>query len=336
MNAYEITSSYLAYGVAAETWFFSSETISPPLLTICIEDVFRDPKLIAKNFSTSVDFFNGTFRFDEIITKVEIHQQPYGQIPADPKTFARNHVRSSILHGKICYTINITFYNNTETRYSFAYLKSISQKTIMKFVFNTSACLTSPSSCEVQINHPQSNDLEFLGEDFKGGFYTIVDYTKTDLFLMPRPYVTQCRNYSGEGLVSQETCFARCLKAQCLKEYNALPARVPIYENENYTFLKDRTNETFNVQCQQKCSDIACEVHQIEYSVSSQRNIDGFGKVAQLFLSMPKRVRLKVIYIPKIDFWAFVTMFGSVFGLWFGFSALSLAEHFLQIRFPSL
>lgn len=86
------------------------------------------------------------------------------------------------------------------------------------------------------------NEIDKLKNRLAGKptFKICVEYKFQELHLQPYPYVTNCRDYRSQGLVSREFCFQSCIKNSSLKGFGKVPMQSYIRPNENVTFVIDR------------------------------------------------------------------------------------------------
>lgn len=335
-NAYQIVSSYLAYGVTAEAWFFSQEPVTPPMLTLCISEDYREGSGGYKFFNTSQEFFEANYNFSEKVYGIRVNQNPYGvQDILDSQQFEKDYVVTYTTFHWICYAINLTVYNGTLLKYPLSYIKSLNSRGMITFVLNSSVCFKGNSLCEFQVTSHKSYRLEARGTIVKGGLSNFIDYQEQQFRLLPKPYVTNCRDYQKEGLESLEDCIAKCLRARYLMQYGVVTLSSTVFKNENVSWSQKRaypSNAETQI-CESKCSQIGCELDQFMVQVERTLSWEALpANCSKITLGMPVGNRLRVNYIAKIDFWDFLTLFGSVFGFWFGFSAFGLIDVVLKLE----
>lgn len=327
-NEYQITSTYLDYEVIAESWFYSAESIIPPLFTFCA--VLKNKNDSKMNFSTrSSDLFENTYSFAETFNQVGVHIQPKGIKPVkDVLTFERTHVTSYLYNQHLCHAINISLFEGNYINYTSSYLKSPAQPFMLYIKSNISLCVQD-RTCEIFLNQYQSPHLTYLGTSVKTGEYAYIHYRKEELYLQPSPYVTRCRDYKGEGSISQEDCYDSCLKKEYFDKHHFVHMISHIIRGENITF-GSFTDVDIKSFCDRSCKQIACELHSYSVVAVSAKYLPGESLI---LFNFPSSSKLKVNYLPRINFWDFVTLFGSVFGLWFGFSTFGVIDQFLFIIF---
>lgn len=248
-NAYQITSSYLAYGVAAEAWFYSTEPLIPPVMTLCMQHNYRDGFKNPEGYNTSSQFFAQRNGFADFVTEILITTNPTGRSPiSDISHFANNYVSTFAMHGWICYKINITFYNDTQLTYPMSFAKTLSYKAMIKTELNTNC--HSSDVCEVQLAESHNFHQEGIGVILRGGADNYIYYTHQELRLLQAPYVTRCRDYLQEGFSGQEDCFYKCLSTKVFKEFGRVSWRTMVLNTENITFLKDSTPLWISITCE--------------------------------------------------------------------------------------
>lgn len=335
-NAFQITSSYLAYDVIAESWFFSTDVITPPLINLCIMKNYKDGSNRTKKFNTSREFFEGSLNFSAMTKKVVVTQRGHEslRIPEnDIPRFEKHNVISYTAYEYSCYAINLTIYNGTQLAYTSAYIKSLDDRSLIAFAINATSCHRE-DFCQLMISNYRSVHTLSIYARIKGGHHKFVEYIEQQLFLKPKPYATKCRDYQRQGFESQEDCIVKCLKAKCLKEFGGVTSRLNIFSHENYKFVNKIIRDDMQSDCETLCFEIACELD--AFTVSVVTNAYGNGFNTYITVSLPLAHKIKVNYLPKVEFWDFLTLFGSVFGLWFGLSTFGLIEYCLKFNCKAL
>src|SRR5207302_1397925 len=74
-------------------------------------------------------------------------------------------------------------------------------------------------------------------------------------------------------------------------------------------------------ECELKCDKANCHLEHYQVTSSSTPS-----NTSELYISFPNEPDVKVNYVPKMDFWEYVTLLSSVFGLWFGLSAFGFID----------
>lgn len=209
INGYQVTSSYLAYGVSTQAWFYSLEDIKPPLITLCIPspDIRNNCSRARDCFNNSKDFFENKFRLSEIVSSVQfLFPGKQEMIVVDTKHFEVSNTQIFIIYDQLCYQFNISVVNNQNIVYSQSFAQSLKYRGMLVISLNCSDCLQEASRCEISIGAKASQVYQV-----KERLINIFDYREKELHLLPKPYVTKCRDYSGEQLTSRGPCFRKCV-----------------------------------------------------------------------------------------------------------------------------
>lgn len=321
-NAFQITSAFLAYDVLAESWFYSKDTLTPPLFTFCVRHTDKYDQN-SNNSHSSVEFFKHSSTFLETFVRVAINiPNERLKVLADILAFEKSNVITYAQYYHMCFAVNLTIFNGSALHFSTSYRKSQTQPLIF-LVTNLTDC-SEDNYCAVYLNDYRSMHVDLLGNGVKIGYYTVVEYVKEELYLQKPPYVTACRDYRAEGFGSQDDCTDSCLKTQYIAAYDEVHAEAIIMSYENISFRKMSDQRILKL-CENSCSQVACELHTFLVTAVSGKSLTNTSRI---MLSFPLR-KLTVYYIPKIQFWDFLTLFGSVFGFWFGVSAFGLIDQFL-------
>lgn len=328
-NAYQIVSNYLEYPVAAEVWFYSTKPVTPPMVTFCVRDNYREP--CEENcYNSSRLFFEKTYNFSEIVKSIHVHQEPIGKVPFnDTKYFDANEVITFGIYDKVCYAIDITEHNNTNITYSINYVKSLTSPDMLMILFNCSACSRPGRACEVLIATPGSLYVQPIGKQAMAGQANLFTYKHLELHLMPPPYATKCRDYAPTQDLTQEDCFTRCVKQRSLKELGYVTPKAPIFIKDEYAVKFDAVPDKIMDSCKNLCSEIACEIHQ--YTVDVERAVFSSNDTF-VIINIPMDGKILANYKEKINIWDFFTLFGSVFGFWFGVSAIGILDPLMNMN----
>lgn len=276
---------------------------------------------------TSSNFFQSAISFSESFKEIGVHIQSRGLEPVkDILQFERNNVITYMQYYHICFAFNVTIYEGISLNFTNSYRKTQIDP-MLYMSMNLSNCALD-NTCHVFITHFSSLHLDRLGSPFRAGTYTIVGYIIEELHLQPFPYVTECRDYKLEGLISQEDCSDLCFKKKYLEKYNLVQSESYVMRHENVSFKK-MSDPIILSFCEKSCSQVACELHQFTISADAAKSLRNSSTV---LFNFPYR-KILVNYLPKVPFWDFMTLFGSVFGLWFGVSTFGLIDQFLVFSF---
>lgn len=115
--------------------------------------------------------------------------------------------------------------------------------------------------------------------------------------------------------------------------FSLVPEYVPVFRHEHYkvdTFSQIELFPRLEL-CKSRCYRVPCKF--VQYSTSIRRFTplkEKHSVHAKFVVKIPQNGELKVFYKPKVTMVEYFTLFGSVFSLWFGISALQLVTRLTQ------
>lgn len=327
-NAYEIVSSYLAYQVAAEAWFFSVEPITPPVIILCIKNNFRNFQN-ATLINSTKSYFESSYNFSDVVSFLAIHKQPDGMVIIDEyEDFQKYYVQTFSVHWKVCYAVDISLFNNSVIAFTNDYVRSLTWRTMFEMDVNATACSHSGQPCEVMLSQPLTYYTDPIGNVVIHGYENFIENTLTKLNLLPHPYITRCRDYASEGLVTQEDCFIICSRQLTLKLYELVSTQTPFFPNKNIGIFRGNLDQNVTKVCKSECSQIACQLTQYTVEVDTQALIE--KNTTKVIIVIPKTSRILINYIPKIDFWGFLICLDLCLVCGLDFLCLDLLKRFFR------
>lgn len=315
-----VTEVYLKYEVTAEAIFYPGDVIIPPMVTLCVTDRFAHLCNDECQLNSST-FFKALHPFSKLARPMY-----YYEPNVNLKHFRRN--KSLVIEN--CVT---TYKINIEACYAFDFAAELGGRNysyidvrksgfsiMMQFkVYADKACNITPCSLFV-ISRGNLNLKYAWGKPLAPRSQVRLNYQKQTLFLLPPPYTTQCYDYTRVGMRGQDDCTAKCERGK--NKNKEMPNNVPVLEHENvkFAFWTQPSNH-----CLKECSRTPCQLEQFTVMISTKNATSGNG-TSFVTLMFPDNGELNVRYKPKVDFWEFMTLFGSIFGLWLGVSGLQLGK----------
>ncbi len=165
------------------------------------------------------------------------------------------------------------------------------------------------------INHKQPENIK-------------INYKKTLIKLIQKPYSTACVNYKQFGYNFRSDCIFKCKTDFHKKELNSWPGFYATNDSESDLFMTERENKSFNLIAGQKClkhcgneNDCLKEYYVQDYRRFLKDNISFDIDVA------PTQYPILIIkHSPKIQFEEFMCYIASITSVWFGFSVIMLSD----------
>ena len=307
----------------SETFYFPTDPVIPPAVTICAN--------VNYSGSSLHEFFEGSLPFESAFDFILINpptDEPQGvllNITEDKLRLAQKCVIVYKITTSCCYHIDYMCYFKLRPIIKYSHVK----QSLMSVIFGAKldndlmdmVMMLSPSNIppatlstgmfEVRRNHSQ-----------------IVTYRRQELNLMRQPFATKCRDYDKSDFYSQEWCYNNCIRKRLFHRKLSIPTQVPYMKtwSLNATFVTSFDPQVIKKDisiCNDQCSQLNCKL--IEY-VGHTVVDTPIANATVIYLQLPTSADLKVTYLPKLTITEFITLLGSVPGLWLGFSAMSLVE----------
>lgn len=321
-QGYQLANAYLEYPVRAQTLFYPIDPVIPPSLSICLYRNYKQPCPLDTCLNSTTKFFNSVFSISEITTSIH-YLDPNGtrwdfkKNSVEP--FLNQTVSSFVVHGLICHTVNYMKMFSSRLFTNF-HIHKHTHKLIFAIEINATSC-KEPFQCDVHLSTHDDINIPHPGRVLQLGDAVVYTYTKRSLELLPFPYVTNCRDYIKEGMTSQDDCLVKCGKSMDIENDRPLSRFVPVLKGEHYR-LNILPQNQIPDSCGIKCSEVACVSEQYTPVVAySYKPL--MPSIALIGLNFPETTDLNVTYQPLTTFWDFVTLFSSIFGVWFGISVFS-------------
>lgn len=185
------------------------------------------------------------------------------------------------------------------------------------------------------------------GKTMRSGFYSYVPlspqvgksfpmtYSTYEANLLPKPYETQCVNYTALGLGNRGECYESCLKEQSLATSGSLPLGVNIMPNETgklhslgesmfHTHTK-KNHQNMDMICDFRCREKDCtSVAHIPLKMETAET-PGITYIANIG---PQKPTVRAQCQPMQSLTQFLTDVISTFGFWLGISAFGIFRFF--------
>lgn len=320
-HAGQITEVYLNYEVTSEALFYPGDVIVAPMVTICVnnnhkyscnDECFRNSSLYFASMRTFENTVQMWGRWEP--------GDKFGVYNMSTKDFARRYVTTFRVHNMACYAIDIT--HGFEKNYTFMDARLNEQSVITQMYVHAVACNKS-NNCRVFVTRFGNLNLKVqIGMPLDNGYFVALHYQKQELNLLPPPYTTKCFDYEQYGIHSQEECiasFERVLYKN--SNFSELPSFVPVKSDEN-VLIADESGFASNWSRKQ-CERTPCRLEQFTVYETVKRIKKNIALISLMF---PENGELVVNYKPQTGFWEFLTLFGSVFGLWLGLDVMSTSN----------
>lgn len=370
-QAYSITEVYLKHDVIAEALFFPTDPIKPPMVTLCVKREQNTSLLL-----DSRDVFAANVNFSQIVPDFRFKHPELGYVYVKKKTIPKIKFTTFMLMNQMCYAIDldkIAIYFNRTYVYTFIEARAASHQILFRIELHSKFCETT-SSCTATLGEPGNFAIKEVGGiPIEPNSSVTIFYEKQELSLMPPPYTTDCFDYSLVGAKNQDDCILKCIKRESLtiknlaeeylnvkvensrhhnitydesndtqtvnsnsKNQSTVPNYVPVFRREHYRIDMTNPLELFPRLkiCKKQCSRVPCKLTQ--FTTTSIRTKFSKPLLSELTVKLPQNGELKVFYKPKVTMVEYVTLFGSVFSLWFGISAFQLVNQFTNLVYKKI
>ena len=187
------------------------------------------------------------------------------------------------------------------------------------------------------------NELPYLGAGFPKSLSltTYRHYTMTfDLYQnhhLPPPYDDNCRQYSRDGLMSQDDCFESCERNFTTKRFNALISG-PTFDTRDdklmeldmravtsITMAEEMEMDTIRTVCDEKCNQVECDEN-IVIPVTKSENAN--DHCLKMTIAVPPTPAKVAQFIPSMSTIGYIVQLGSIIGFWTGLSLFHVYELF--------
>lgn len=347
-HSFQVTSIYFQRDINAEAFYFRTDPIIPPMVTVCLTAMHFKKPCPAPSvegkclpfMTTPQKFFDNSYKFDELMKSLRITNSENKEDFYSGKSligFKLNFVITYKWLTSICYSID--YLMSFKTRfYKHVDVQAMSTAMlVLEFHFAPSETVLVTLSSRRNIPSRLTGGTVQLSK-MRNGTTHYVSYRKKELSLLPPPYVTRCRDYENEG-IHEVTTQDKCVRYCQLRKTMAVNGGVRPYDNlviQDYSSRDDNrileTNASkpmFLDHCRTHCGLIECEIDDYLAWTTFEEASMNLGPGSGIALQLPTEADLKVNYKPKTAFWEYATLFGSVIGLWFGLSVQN-CEHLAE------
>lgn len=141
--------------------------------------------------------------------------------------------------------------------------------------------------------------------------------------LLPKPYRTDCRDYSISNFSSRLDCYEDCIVKVYVAKYDKHPLEIANYR---YWHLKQGfhpVSDNMKYVCDQQCRQEECYLEEFDFMITRRVVADA---VREFSLGLAE-MELSIEYTPKISTNDFLICFVGTLGLWFGIAMLSPFEY---------
>ena len=307
----------------SETFYFPTDPVIPAAVTICVN----------VNYSGSAmhEFFERSLSFESLFEVIQIDpimlvtQGVRLKRSDDKLEFVRKCVTVYKIATSCCYHIDYMCYFEKRPTIKYSNVKQslvplifVAQldNVLMDKVMFLSSSISPPATLSTGMFNLRPNHT------------LLVTYRRQELNLMKWPFVTKCRDYDKSDFYSQEWCYNNCIGRRLFHLKLGIPSALPYRKTWplNATIvarLEPKIIEDHVRTCSNQCSHLSCQL--IEY-VGQTVAETPFANATAIYLQLTTSADLKVTYSPKMPITEFITLLGSVPGLWLGFSAMTLVE----------
>lgn len=343
LQSYFMTNQYLKREMNIETIYKTEEVIIPPAITICVSNAYRKPckgKECYPYLTTNRNLFKNSLTFMEIFPVVVLIAPNGTQYILSTKTGLRKFrdvaiTRYSLDQG-ICYHINSSSYFWPDM-YKLVDAKKPGFSIAIALVMKDLSLLPKDIESWVIVNRPDefyyriSNPLV----SFQYGVAKLITYTRREIKLLKSPFNSNCRDYKGEGLVTQNWCQSECMLKEVLAKKLPIPMHLPYFKaDDNPRQINDQTDANIDLtvnlgDCMNTCSQLECNI--IEYSSLVIGQTKEPNNITSLGMTLSSEAELLVNYREKMGIAEYLAFIGSFLGTWLGVSAFNLYDGFLAL-----
>ncbi|KAI1295462.1 hypothetical protein HDE_05612 [Halotydeus destructor] len=331
-HSLDITGMYLRYDMKAEYRLVPRDQISTPAITLCFRLPFREkfPRNSCPYLGTSRIFRENALSYTHIIDHMTV-LFPTGMFLTYENNFLEvlfNATTTAYRYNdKICYNMAISKLAKNLS-YNRTLFEHFVLPVIVKIKLDSNHSIRTETYLNADNEYVSGIDGMFSG--FEENTDNTYSYKKLTLNLMAAPYKTKCRKYSLDNIGSQDECYKSCKIRHFIKEKNRIPKNVPYSEISDIKYIamtEDISNTDKMVPvCHQQCLQPDCNIIIFSHVLMQSISVSS-GRILSIALS--SEPELDITYIENTSLIEFITLMGSIFGLWLGLSISSLA-HFLK------
>ncbi|XP_015785841.2 uncharacterized protein LOC107363173 isoform X2 [Tetranychus urticae] len=286
----------------------------------CFADVvgFNKMRSFISSTFTVAQFYNLTYSPKTIFPQVDLSAKFNDSRCSITSLFASN---------RICYTIQCSYGSPlTITRYTLTegdlkgamIVITVNQSIVRDWEF-TFVYVHEP------FTFPYGYESSWVGLTFNRlpSLY-LIKYKLIKVDLLPKPYVTACRDYESIGFDNRLDYFDHCINQSSL-EYFGLPShRTFMYPTLNISFPSHQLNRqsaayrVIENNCIAEISQPQC--HYTFYIASNEGWYPTDDNTSKILLLAPNEPDLHAITLPAHGFYQFLIFVETILGIWFGFN----------------
>lgn len=317
-----------------QIYYFPVDPIVLPSLTFCLTvAAFCKSSFACLNHKTTRELYQSGLKFEELFSnsmKIASNNR-HEEISTNSPNF-RAALTRYIFNQKFCYHFNLTTIMHP-LEYTHQHAKETAFSSVFAITNSESngrkdENFTFKGSFEVYLNpsdklvHKQTVSPITLGIE-----QLFVTYKRRFLTFLKWPYRSNCRDYKGQRLVSQQTCIRKCILKKAFRERNMVPYSVPYLEEDDkliYTNWNETILETF---CGGLCTQIACEEEDFNGLVVEKKRCDH----RLLALQVPSQPDLIAVYKAQMNIIELAAFLGSILGQRLGFTIISFFDNISEL-----
>jgi hypothetical protein len=348
---YRISAIYFSYETATNVRYDKETTISLPALTICtskhyfvrreiLEIIFKNESNEGLRNETKILNYLNTFSIKEQFKALQSAQDILNKNCLVIKKIGLNStedymdcdeispIRMSIGYNSLCFTI----ISQVNEEPDYIYLSNISKYNNISPLIQ----IEFPNYVHwiVLIIHSRSETIHYISEkshlriNHNESEVIYVNYKKTLVELMPKPYSTSCVDYKLYGHNFRSDCIFKCKTNFFKKVKNCWPMIYQTHDSGSNLLMNVELNKTFNLILEQKCEKYCGLENDClkEYFVPEYRRRPIENQLFLIYIDASLYPILTIKHSPKIQIDEFLCFITSIISLWFGFSVIMLSD----------
>ena len=354
----QLIQSYLSFTTSISIDYINSSYISLPGITLCIDKYYLlDSKKVDQlNISDSIRSDRWKM-FQYMATNMTIEEQNNVLISNDhsldclaSRTLGTETNESNNFDRIVCQSISpmkvsldypykcFTFFNQMDNQsmdmFVIDYITKIvtfGYHQIIEFELSTkikSALVYFHSRDEPMLRWTVSNSIGI----FWNNRISYIIYKKIIVESLPRPFNTDCYDYSEKSYRSREHCLASCGLNQFLRRKREWPLNYIALNLSSNLFFEDITKRNYTMEkeigqiCKIHCG-LRIDCRREIYEMRKDYFENEFSIDDNYIMIMPPFVPDQIVrYTQKMSFEEMICFVGSLFSLYFGFSVIMLSN----------
>jgi hypothetical protein len=155
-----------------------------------------------------------------------------------------------------------------------------------------------------------------------------VNYKKTLVELMLKPYSTSCVDYKHLGYNFRSDCIFKCRTKKFTKKLNLWPPYYLSFDSESDLLMANGINMSLDFNADQNCEDVCGTENDCSREYNRLPSKDNSSSIHFSHTLYPI---LTIKHSPKISVDEFLCFITSIISLWLGFSAIMLSNVFSSV-----